>query len=376
MAKEQEKKARTGWWQRISDANNDSHGSEAEKQIVPPFVKGILHEKQTADGFFDVLRSDPTFVSSVADQPEPSDYPTDKLGIKLTNVGLKKNLCAIRSYLEASYFLKTKPIARNASTVIFIRKVESDYLARGAMREFFELERNLLSWLSGIDYYVGQSGGIKSLELEDGEHEMLQYLIYSSHLSHDLKRIIPAFEWNFWIDLRVSRSEFEVLISEISRCFLYLQYLSNNIDSIRFFDKTNLGEDRRDEFRKYISELANEFFNEVRWRTVESDWTYEFVADILAWLGKDDLAPNPHEPNKLETEPRKLEPIFSASATPQEIGARIRAEREAKEWTQLELAQAMGLKTKKTVYLLESGHSDLKMSTVSGALAALGLERL
>lgn len=71
-----------------------------------------------------------------------------------------------------------------------------------------------------------------------------------------------------------------------------------------------------------------------------------------------------------------VRPIFSIEATPKEIGGRIREARKAKGWTQLELANAMGLKSPKTVENIETAASSPNVSSLILAMQALDIQEI
>jgi DNA-binding XRE family transcriptional regulator len=76
---------------------------------------------------------------------------------------------------------------------------------------------------------------------------------------------------------------------------------------------------------------------------------------------------------------KNIQPIFTLEATPEEIGARLRAARESKGLTQTELAQAMGLKTYRTVQELEKGGRDnggVSLTSVRSAMEALQITEI
>ncbi|MEM8653396.1 MAG: helix-turn-helix transcriptional regulator [Pseudomonadota bacterium] len=78
---------------------------------------------------------------------------------------------------------------------------------------------------------------------------------------------------------------------------------------------------------------------------------------------------------KLE-ETDDVQPIFSANATPELIAERLRAAREAKGWSQIKLAKAMGLKSNRTVQNIEQGNERLSIAQVQKAMEALGLDEI
>jgi len=71
-----------------------------------------------------------------------------------------------------------------------------------------------------------------------------------------------------------------------------------------------------------------------------------------------------------------IKPIFSINATGEEIGARVQLARRAKGWTQLQLAQAMGLNSKGSVQALETAKSSPSIDTVRAAMEALDITEL
>lgn len=83
----------------------------------------------------------------------------------------------------------------------------------------------------------------------------------------------------------------------------------------------------------------------------------------------------PVSESKLEqTEP--VAPVFSVHATPQIIAERLLAARKAKGWTQLELANAMGLKSKRAVQNLENAREGVTLSSIRSAMEALEIKEL
>jgi len=82
------------------------------------------------------------------------------------------------------------------------------------------------------------------------------------------------------------------------------------------------------------------------------------------------------EADPVSEEKSKITPVFSAHATPQVIAERLRAAREAKGWTQQDLANAMGLKSRRTVQNLESARDGVTVAAVRSAMEALEIQEL
>lgn len=71
-----------------------------------------------------------------------------------------------------------------------------------------------------------------------------------------------------------------------------------------------------------------------------------------------------------------VKPIFSIHATAEEIGRRVRIKRNEKGWTQLQLAEAMGLNTKRTIQDLENGKASPSLEKVAAVMQALEITEL
>ncbi len=72
----------------------------------------------------------------------------------------------------------------------------------------------------------------------------------------------------------------------------------------------------------------------------------------------------------------QISPVFSTSATAGEIAHRIKAQREARGWSQVELAQRMGKKSGSSVENLENPERSPSLVTIHEAMEALGITEL
>ncbi len=78
----------------------------------------------------------------------------------------------------------------------------------------------------------------------------------------------------------------------------------------------------------------------------------------------------------VKEEKTRVSAVFYLQASPEEIASRIRTAREAKGWSQLDLAKAMGKQSRRTVQNLEAAHDGVTVATVRSAMQALDLTEL
>ncbi|GIT93363.1 hypothetical protein JANAI62_37750 [Jannaschia pagri] len=71
-----------------------------------------------------------------------------------------------------------------------------------------------------------------------------------------------------------------------------------------------------------------------------------------------------------------ITPVFSLEASPQVLAERLREARKAKGWSQTELANAMGLKSKRAVQNLENARDGVTLSSIRSAMEALEIKEL
>ena len=81
------------------------------------------------------------------------------------------------------------------------------------------------------------------------------------------------------------------------------------------------------------------------------------------------------EESNLE-KPDRLSPVFSINATAEEIAHRIKAQREARGWSQVELARRMGRKSGRAVENLEDPAQSPSLASIHAAMEALEITEL
>lgn len=113
-------------------------------------------------------------------------------------------------------------------------------------------------------------------------------------------------------------------------------------------------------------------------RTIFDDWSENSVEISNSNENKEGQTTAPLDLNddKPRADRKPLAPVFSLEASPTVIAYRLRSAREAKGWTQIELAQAMGLKTKRAVQNLENARDGVTVSAIRSAMEALEIQEL
>jgi len=215
-----------------------------------------------------------------------------------------------------------------------------------------------------------------------------QNVLYINAMLNFSASLLPIIEGPFPLNISIVTDEYVIILQEVLSS---MEIIHKLLDDTKFklsqpdenlFELWNRSREFENNKRNSLDVLVgikDSILDFDRWiadRESAETWSVDLVCDILKRLGGDDLEANPNEPHGLGTELRELQPIFSAKATPQEIGKRIRAKRKEKGWSQQRLAEEMNLKTYRTVQNIESGGQSQTISTIQKAMAALQVDSL